>query len=140
MGWKTFSHCMVLRWYTMNKRSKQTLKIGIMPLGDFRKRTIAIASGRLKPKADEPKVWFESIRSLAQVLSPENQQLLKIILQHSPQSLTELEGLSLRKKSNLSRTLRTLENFGVVELPMHQGRLVPKVKATHFRVEFGLNS
>jgi predicted transcriptional regulator len=88
----------------------------------------------------EPKIWFESIRSVAQVLSPENQELLKIILEHEPQSLVELERLSNRKKSNLSRTLRTMETFGIVELPMHKGKLVPKVKATDFQLEFGLNS
>ena len=118
----------------------KTLKIGIMSLEDYRKRTIAMAGDRRKPSADEPKIWFESIRSLAQVLSPENQKLLKIILEEKPQSLTELEKLSNRKKSNLSRTLRTLENFGVVELPVHKGRLVPTVKVTDFRVEFGLYS
>ena len=118
----------------------RTLKIGIMSLEDYKKRTIAIAGGRHKPATDEPKVWFESIRSLAQVLSPENQKLLRIILEEKPQSLTELEKLSHRKKSNLSRTLRTLENFGVVELPVQKGRLVPMVKATDFRVEFGLYS
>jgi predicted transcriptional regulator len=118
--------------------NRKTLKIGIMSLEDYKKRTIAIAGGRSKPAVDEPKIWFESIRSLAQVLSPENQKLLKIILEEKPQSLTELEKLSHRKKSNLSRTLRTLENFGVVELPVHKGRLVPRVKATDFQVEFGL--
>ena len=109
------------------------LKIGIMPLSEFRNRSIAIARGDCKPATDEPKIWFESIRSVAQVLSPENQALLKIIL-------VELERLSNRKKSNLSRTLRTLENFGIVELPVHKGRLTPKVIATDFHLEFGLNS
>jgi len=116
----------------------KTLKIGIMSLEDYKRRTIAIAGGRKKPLVGEPKIWFESIRSMAQVLSPENQKLLKIILEEKPQSLTELGILSHRKKSNLSRTLRTLENFGVVALPVHKGRLVPEVKATNFQVEFGL--
>ena len=118
--------------------TKSTMKIGIMPRDEFRKRTIAIAGGNYVPGQNEPRVWFESIRSLAQILSPENQQLLKIILEHEPKSITELERLSNRKKSNLSRTLRTLENYGVVELPMKKGRLVPRVKATSFHVEFGL--
>jgi predicted transcriptional regulator len=116
------------------------LKIGIMSLEDFKKRTIAIARGEYVWPESEPKIWFESIRSVAQVLSPENQELLKIILEHEPQSLVELERLSNRKKSNLSRTLRTMETFGIVELPMHKGKLVPKVKATDFQLEFGLNS
>ncbi len=118
----------------------QTLKIGIMSLDEFRNRSIAIARGDCEPAIDEPKIWFESIRSVAQVLSPENQALLKLILEHEPQSLVQLERLSNRKKSNLSRTLRTLESFGIVELPVHKGRLAPKVIATDFQLEFGLNS
>ena len=118
--------------------TRVTMKIGIMSMEDFRNRTIAIASGKYMPGKNEPKIWFESIKSLAQILSPENQQLLKIILKYEPQSITELERLSNRKKSNLSRTLRTLENFGVVDLSMKKGRLVPRVKATNFHVEFGL--
>ncbi|EIC20468.1 hypothetical protein Thi970DRAFT_04105 [Thiorhodovibrio frisius] len=102
------------------------------------KRTIAIAKGEYKPRRDEPKVWFESLGSMAQVLSNDNQELLKIIIEHKPRSLAELETLSHRKKSNLSRTLKTLERYGIVELPKHGSKLVPKVKATDFRVEFGL--
>jgi predicted transcriptional regulator len=118
---------------------KRALKIGIVSRGDYRRRTIDLAAGRVKPAKDEPKIWFESIRSLAQVLSPENQDLLRIILQHEPQSLVELEHLSQRKKSNLSRTLKTLESFGIVELSRKRGRLAPRVLATDFRLEFGLH-
>lgn len=51
----------------------KTLYVGILSKADYIKRTIAIAKGEYKPKADEPKVWFESIKSLKQVLSNENQ-------------------------------------------------------------------
>lgn len=57
------------------------LKLGILSKADYIKRTIAIAKGEYKPKADEPKVWFESIKSVVQVLSNENQELLKTIAQ-----------------------------------------------------------
>lgn len=39
----------------------------------------------------------------------------------------------------ISRTLKTLEKYGIVELTKNQGKLVPKVMATDFRVEFGLH-
>ncbi|MDY0320773.1 MAG: hypothetical protein RBR23_03465 [Arcobacteraceae bacterium] len=55
----------------------KTLTIGIMSKEQYKQRTIAIAKGIYKPKANEPKVWFESIKSLAQVLSNENQHLLE---------------------------------------------------------------
>jgi predicted transcriptional regulator len=41
---------------------------------------LAIARGEYQPRSDEPKIWFESVRSMAQVLSNENQLLLKTIL------------------------------------------------------------
>jgi len=116
------------------------LNVGIMSREAFRNRTIGIARGEYVPKKDEPKVWFESIKSMAQVLSAENQTLLKLIVEKKPQSITELEALSGRKKSNLSRTLKTLERYGIVSLKKEDRKIVPVVEATEFRVEFDLNS
>ena len=118
----------------------KVMNVGIISQEDYKKRTIAIAKGEYKPKENEPKVWFESIKSLSQVLSNENQELLKQIIEHKPTSLTELEEISQRKKSNLSRTLKTLERYGIVSLNKEKGKLVPVVNASNFKVEFGLNS
>jgi predicted transcriptional regulator len=109
-----------------------------MSKADYIKRTIAIAKGEYKSKTNEPKVWFESIKSLAQVLSNENQELLKIIDEKHLKSLSELEILTGRKKSNLSRTLKNLEHYGIVVLQKEKNTLISKVNATDFRVEFGL--
>ena len=118
----------------------KTIRVGIMPMKQYKQRTIDIAKGLYKPKKDEPKVWFESVKSMAQILSSENQELLKIILENHPQSLKELEELTGRAKSNLSRTLKTLQRYGIVELHKQNNALVPEVKATHFKVEFGLDA
>ncbi len=117
----------------------KVMTVGIISKEDYIKRTMAIAKGTYKPRKDEPKIWFESLNSMSQVLSSENQKLLKVIIEHKPMSLTELEKISDRKKSNLSRTLKTLERYGIVELPKKEGRLVPKVIATDFKVQFGLH-
>lgn len=119
--------------------SFKAMKVGIISREDYVKRTLAIAKGEYKPKQDEPKIWFESIQSMAQVLSTENQKLLQTIVQHKPRSLTQLEGLTCRKKSNLSRTLKTLERYGIVELKKKSGKIAPRVKVTDFNVEFGLH-
>ena len=116
------------------------IKIGIISREAYEKRTIAIARGDYKPKRSEPKVWFESVQSMAQVLSSENQELLKIINECKPESLTELELVSGRKRSNLSRTLKTLSRYGIVELVKQERKVKPVVKATDFNVEFGLNT
>ncbi|MDO6842152.1 MarR family transcriptional regulator [Paraglaciecola chathamensis] len=118
----------------------KVLRIGIISKQEYINRTIAIAKGEYKPKKDEPKVWFESIKSMAQVLSNENQELLKLIAKYKPCSITELERISHRKKANLSRTLKTLEKYNIVDLPKtSKGTITPKVRATDFKVQFGLH-
>ena len=118
----------------------KTIIVGIMPKEEYKNRTMAIVRSDYIPKKNEPKVWFESIKSMAQILSNENQELLKIILRYAPKSLKELEDLTGRAKSNLSRTLKTLERYGIVELHKEKQSVVPKVLATNFRVEFGLSA
>jgi len=119
--------------------STRVLRVGIISKEDYIKRTLAIAKGEYKPRRDEPKIWFESIKSMSQILSTENQELLRTIIQNNPRSISELELITSRKKSNLSRTLKTLEKYGIVELKKIKGKIQPKVKATDFRVEFGLH-
>ena len=117
---------------------KNVMKIGILSKEDYRKRTIAIAKREYKPGMDEPKTWFESMESLGQILSGQNQQLLRLIRDKHPLSLTELETISGRKKSNLSRTLKTLSYYGIVDLIRENGTIRPVVKATEFMVELSL--
>ena len=119
---------------------KKILKIGIISRDDYKKRTIAIARGEYKPRKDEPKVWFESVQSMAQVLSSENQKLLRTIKEQNPSSLKELALVSGRNRSNLSRTLNTMSRYGIVDLVKQDRALKPIVKVTDFKVEFGLNT
>ena len=120
--------------------AKKVLKLGIMSREDYKKRTMAIARGEYRPKKGEPKVWFETLQSMAQVLSRENQQLLKIIKEKNPTSLKELEIATGRKRSNLSRTLHTMSRYGIIDLVKHNRTVQPIVKATDFKIEFGLDA
>ena len=79
------------------------MKIGIADYDQMKARTMAIARGERTPAKGEPKVWFTSIESFARLLSEHNRHLLE---------LAELAG---RSKSNLSRTLKTVSQYG---LPM----------------------
>jgi predicted transcriptional regulator len=54
-----------------------SLKVGIATREEFKKRTMAIARGKYTPAKNEPKVWFESLGTLSQVLSDQNRDLLK---------------------------------------------------------------
>jgi predicted transcriptional regulator len=118
--------------------AEKVIKIGIMSKEDYRRRTIAIAKGEHKPRKNEPKIWFESMESLGQILSGQNQKLLRLINDRHPSSLSELESISGRKKSNLSRTLKTLSNYGIVDLVRERGTVRPVVNATDFQVELSI--
>ncbi len=120
--------------------TEKVIKIGIISRDEYRKRTLAIARGEYKPAKDEPKIWFESLQSMAQVLSNENQNLLRVILNQKPDSLKELEKATGRKSSNLSRTLKLMARYGIVRLEKRSRNIKPIVEATDFKVEFGLNA
>ena len=106
----------------------KTLKIGIAGYDRMKEHTIAIARGEHKPAKGEPTVWFTSIESFAKVLSGRNRELLATIAREKPDSLTELAELAGRSKSNLSRTLKTMSRYGLVELREgRRGTLTPRV-------------
>jgi predicted transcriptional regulator len=105
-----------------------TLKVGIASYQEFKDRTLAIARGELKPSADAPKVWFTSIESFAKVLSDKNRALLALIAETKPRSMNELAEKTGRARSNLSRTLRTMERYGLVRFEEGSGRIrAPRV-------------
>ena len=116
-----------------------TLRIGIATYEEMKARTIAIARGEYNAGPNEPKVWFPSIESVAKVLSAGNRELLDVIVSRRPHSLQELAEITGRKKSNLSRTLRTMERYGIVHLEKGEnGRLTPTVKHDRFTLDVAL--
>jgi predicted transcriptional regulator len=118
-----------------------TLKVGIASLDQFKEYTMAIARGEYKRKPDEPKVWFSSIDSFAKVLSVRNRELLRIIAETNPQSLSELAKSTGRAKSNLSRTLKTLELYNLVHFEKGKGRTrVPRTPYTDVVLDLSLRA
>lgn len=114
-----------------------TLRVGIASYEEMKARTMAVARGERRVSRNEPKVWFTSTESFAKVLSAGNRELLRVIAEQSPGSLDELARITGRAKSNLSRTLKTMEGYGLVLLERgERGRITPKV--THDRVELNL--
>ncbi len=106
----------------------RTMKIGIAGYEEMKARTLAVARGERRAGKDEPRVWFTSMESFAKVLSDRNRALLALIAKMQPDSLAELSALSGRAKSNLSRTLRTMERYGLVQLRKGAGgTIVPRV-------------
>lgn len=97
-------------------------------------RTLAIARGTRRPDNTHTcgQTVLNEFRRLmnahAKVLSDRNRSLLALIAESHPGSLAELSELSGRAKSNLSRTLKTMERYGLVQLRKgHGGTIIPRV-------------
>lgn len=108
--------------------------IGIMSQEMIRERVLSIARGDYKPKPSEPKVWFTSMKSLAEVLSDDNRALLRVIQDTNPDSISALAAATGRKPGNLSRTLKKMEHYGLVDLRREKNLVRPLVKSTEFRI------
>ncbi len=118
----------------------KTLKVGIASYEDMKARTLAIARGELRSKPGDPKVWFTSPESFAKVLSNRNRALLAQIVDTHPESLHDLAESTGRTPGNLSRTLKTMERYGLVRLHKgERGRLRPEVPYSDVRLEMTLS-
>ena len=112
----------------------KAIVIGILPQEKIRQRILAVTRGEYKPKPTERKIWFTSMRSLAEVLSDENRALLKVIKDTKPTSISPLAETTGRKPGNLSRTLKTMSNYGIVGMKRERNQVRPVAKATAFRI------
>ncbi|HEY5635592.1 MAG TPA: transcriptional regulator [Burkholderiales bacterium] len=114
--------------------TEKTLVIGILSQEKIRARLLAIARGEYKPRPGEPKIWFSSMKSLAEVLSDDNRALLRVLRETQPASIAGLAEATGRQPGNLSRTLKTMANYGIVEL-RREGKVVrPVATATAFTI------
>jgi len=115
----------------------RVLKVGIAPRQVAFQYIRDVVSGRRRRTSDDPDIWFSSVESFAKVLSERNRALLALIAEKHPDSIDALAEASGRAKSNLSRTLRTMENYGLVRLERGEGRKLRPV-VTFARVELRL--
>ena len=115
------------------------IRVGIMPLKEFQAYTRAIVTGKHKRKRGGAKIWFNSMASLAQVLSDQNRELLALIAEEEPESISELARLSHRSQSNLTRTLKKMERYGLVKMKTgEQGKKQPCVPYTDIVVDMSI--
>ncbi len=112
----------------------KAIVVGILPQDRIRERMLAIARGQYKPRPGEPRIWFTSMRSLAEVLSDENRALLRVIRDAKPASITSLADMTGRSPGNLSRTLKTMANYGFVEMKRENRQVRPIAKASEFKI------
>jgi predicted transcriptional regulator len=110
----------------------KTIRIGVASDKEIRSRMMDIAAGRIKPSAQEPKIWVRSVDEFRKLLSEKNMNLLAAIRAHKPKSVSELAQNMHEDQGNLTKRLKMLASFGLVELEEGErtrGRtaLVPKV-------------
>lgn len=58
-----------------------------------------------------------------------------MIVEEKPQSYQELADMSGRKPSNLGRTLKTLEQYGIVDIKRKAHAKMPVAKAFNFDIQ-----
>jgi predicted transcriptional regulator len=117
--------------------SQKVLKVAIAPRATIMRYTRDIVAGRRRRSASDPDIWFTSVESFAKVLSERNRALLATIIEKRPESIDALAAASGRAKSNLSRTLRTMEHYGLVRLEKGDGRKIRPV-VTFVQLELSL--
>jgi predicted transcriptional regulator len=80
-----------------------------------------------------------SPEAMVKLLSPENLKLLHLIATMRPGSVRELAMLVRRKESNLSRTLKKLQQVGIIAFEQGPGRTrAPRLAARRVTLDLDL--
>ncbi|WP_409526408.1 MarR family transcriptional regulator [Nitrincola sp. MINF-07-Sa-05] len=103
------------------------LIIGVASKSFTRQRTIDIAAGRIKPKDTDPKIWVNSVESVGRLLNAENLAMIGAIRTQHPATISDLAKLMKREQSNVSRTLKRMAEFHIVEFEESHGKKMPVV-------------
>ena len=110
----------------------KTIRIGVASDQEIRSHMLDIAAGRKNPSEQEPRIWVRSVDEFRKLLSEKNMNLLAAIRFQRPKSVSELARNMQEDQGNLTKRLKMLASFGLVELEEGErtrGRtaLVPKV-------------
>jgi hypothetical protein len=117
----------------------KVLLIGIASTAVFRARTIAIAKGRVKPKAGEPKIWFSSAQSIGKLID-DNWSLLQETRRRPPRAQVAL-------RVNLGRSrVQAAHQIGPVQQSSrsrsdqdNRGNLGTHTRVEGLRLKFGFD-
>lgn len=115
---------------------KNVLKFGISPVSEQRARSLGFAAGTRHRAMDEPNVWFPLVSAMARVLSDENMVLLKVIRETHPGSMDALAKAVGKQAPNVSRSMHTMAEYGLIKLVKRGCTVVPMVTAEHVSVDF----
>jgi predicted transcriptional regulator len=111
-------------------------KYKVQSLRSLRNEMKAVARGERPAPSDAAKPSFNSVDAVARLLTPENRELLAIIRDRKPQSVTELVQMSGRAQPNLTRTLAKMEAAGFIRMKaVGRRRKAPRVAIKKIVVE-----
>lgn len=114
--------------------------LGIRSRQECQNHLVEVAAGRAKIDPEAPSIWFSSMASMCQLLSSNNIGLLKMIVAEEPASISELSRISGRTVGNLSRTLKSFMDVGLLSFQEtgNPRAKKPVVTATDFKIEISL--
>jgi predicted transcriptional regulator len=112
-----------------------TSKLKIQSLESLREEMTAVAKGLRPAPPDAHVPSFNSLETVARLLTKENRQLLSLIRDRKPQSVAELAQLSGRSQPNLTRTLNKLEAVGFVAMRLHGRQKAPTAVISKLTIE-----
>ncbi len=112
------------------------LKVGIATVSQQRARSLAIAAGKRQRGDEEPHVWFPTVAAMARVLSDENMALLKTVREQQPDSMDTLAKVVGKQAPNVSRSLHTMAEYGLVEFIKNGRTVTPRATFEHLSVDF----
>ena len=107
----------------------------IQSLRSLREEMKAVVRGQRRATADAAKPTFNSVEALVRLLTPENRQLLALIRDRKPRSVTELAKMTKRAQPNLTRTLAKLEAAGFISTKAVGRRKTPSTALKKIVVE-----
>ena len=108
------------------------------------KSRLAASQGHIRAataRQDHLVAWSNGRRDQGASLCPSagNRALLRVIAEKAPGSLDELVRITDKAKSSLSRTLRTMECYGLVRLEQGERRRIsPKVMRDRMKPDLPL--
>lgn len=109
----------------------------IQSLSQLEAEMRAVARGEKPAPKDAAQPSFNSVEALIRLLTPENRQLMAIIRDNQPASITALAKMTGRAAPNLTRTLQKLEAAGLIKIKTDKRtkRPVPAVRALRLQID-----
>jgi predicted transcriptional regulator len=110
-------------------------KARVQSLKSLRDEMVAVARGERPAPPDANVRSFNSLETVARLLTKENRKLLSLIRDSNPKSVAELAELSGRSQPNLTRTLNKLQAVGFVVMSLAGRQKAPRVALEKLTVE-----